>query len=56
MHVLAVAIYVGYKRAESEHPQPFSKWFSSAVNSGQLRGSSLNETVRSFFASGSCKK
>jgi hypothetical protein len=56
MHVLAIAIYVGYKRALSEHPQPFSEWFSTAVNSGQLRGTSLKDTVRSFFTSASCTK
>jgi hypothetical protein len=37
MHVLAAALYVGYKRAQGERPQPYSSWFSAAVESGQLR-------------------
>jgi hypothetical protein len=56
MHVLAAALYVGYKRAESATPEPYSRWFVSAVESGQLRGNALEETVRSFFASPDCQK
>jgi len=54
MHVLAAAIYVGYKQAVSESPQPYSQWFVHAVETGQLRGSNLQGTVRSFFAVTTC--
>ncbi len=54
MHVLAAALYVGYKRAESEAPQPYSKWFTGAVESGRLGGSRLKETIESFFSSPTC--
>jgi hypothetical protein len=54
MHVLAAALYVQYKRAQAERSQPYSNWFSAAVESGQLRGSALQQTVLSFFASPDC--
>jgi hypothetical protein len=56
MHVLAAALYVGYKRAQSETPQPYSRWFASAVEGGQLRGSALKETIQSFFSSPDCRR
>jgi len=56
MHVLAAALYVGYKRAQSETPLPYSHWFIGAVESGQLRGSSLKETIQSFFSSPDCHR
>jgi hypothetical protein len=54
MHVLAVAIYTGYKQASSLTPEPYSQWFTQAVQSGQLRGSNLQETVQSFFSPSRC--
>jgi hypothetical protein len=54
MHVLAAALYVGYKRADSESPEPYSKWFTGAVESGRLLGGGLKETVESFFSSPGC--
>ncbi|HEY1658364.1 MAG TPA: hypothetical protein VGG14_08460 [Candidatus Sulfotelmatobacter sp.] len=54
MHVLAAALYVGYKRAESEIPAPYSRWFTSAVESGELRGANLKKTINSFFSSPAC--
>jgi len=56
MHVLAVALYLGYKRAYAETPQPYSHWFIGAVQSGQLRGSALQETIQSFFSMPACHK
>lgn len=49
MHLLAPAIYVSYKRALRQHPQPYSQWFVDAVEAGHLRGSELRSTVRMFF-------
>jgi hypothetical protein len=54
MHVLAVALYVGYKRAAAEAPLPYSQWFIGAVQGGQLRGSALKETIQSFFSAPGC--
>lgn len=54
MHVLAVALYLGYKRADAETPEPYSQWFIGAVRSGQLRGSALKETIQSFFSVPAC--
>jgi hypothetical protein len=48
MHVLAVAIYTGYKQASSLTPESYSQWFTRAVQDGQLRGSNLQQTVQSF--------
>jgi hypothetical protein len=56
MHVLAAALYAGYKRAESETPQPYSKWITGAVESGRLRGSNLRKKVESFFSTPACHK
>jgi hypothetical protein len=57
MHVLAAALYVGYRRAQSEtQPPPYSRWFTGAVEAGQLRGSTLKETIQSFFSSPDCHR
>jgi len=49
MHVLAPAIYVSYKQALRQHPEPFSQWFVTAVERGQLQGATLQSTIRRFF-------
>jgi len=49
MHILAPAIYVSYKQALGQHPEPYSQWFANAVEDGQLRGDKLQATVRNFF-------
>jgi hypothetical protein len=49
MHVLAPAIYVSYKRALGQHPQPYSQWFVDAVDAGRLQGRNLQSTIRTFF-------
>lgn len=54
MHVLAVALYEGYKRALAAHPQPYSDWFAQAVEKGLLRGSALKATIQSFFSEPAC--
>lgn len=51
MHLLAPAIYVSYKRALSQHPQPYSQWFVDAVNAGHLQRRELQSTIRRFFFS-----
>ncbi len=56
MHVLAAAMYVGYKGAASETAEPYSQWFARAVESGRLRGSNLKETVQSFFSASGCQQ
>ena len=56
MHVLAAALYVGYKRAQTETPEPYSRWFTGAVESGQLRGEGLKQTIQSFFSSPDCHR
>src|SRR5262249_15879555 len=45
MHVLAAAIYDGYRQAPPG--QSYSDWFARAVNSGQLRGGRLEHTIQS---------
>jgi hypothetical protein len=55
MHVLAAAIYVDYKEALAQQPEPYSRWFADAVTDGQLRGSRLQDTVKSFFSSAQCQ-
>jgi len=55
MHILAPALYVGYKKARSETPEPYSEWFVGAVESGMLRGDALKQTVHSFFAAADCR-
>jgi hypothetical protein len=50
MHVLAAAIYVDYKTALKQAPQPYSKWFAGAVADGKLRGPNLQRTVDVFFS------
>jgi hypothetical protein len=54
MHVLAPALYVGYKQAQSQAPQPYSKWFVTSVENGALRGPALKETIHTFFAAADC--
>ena len=54
MHVLAAAMYTDYKQALSLTPESYSQWFTRAVQDGQLRGSNLQETVRSFFSPSHC--
>lgn len=49
MHVLAPAIYVSYKKALAQHPQPYSQWFAGAVEGGHLQGRELQSAVRTFF-------
>jgi hypothetical protein len=49
LHVLAPAIYVGYKDSLGRHPEPYSRWFTQAVAGGQLQGSRLRSTIRRFF-------
>ena len=54
MHVLAVAMYMGYKEASSKTRESYSQWFTHAVQDGQLRGNNLQETVQSFFSPTHC--
>jgi hypothetical protein len=54
MHVLAVAMYTGYKQASSVTPEPYSQWFKRAVQNGQLRGSNLQKAAQSFFSFPGC--
>ena len=54
MHVLAAAMYTDYKQASSQTHEFYSQWFTHAVQDGQLRGSNLKETVRSFFSQTNC--
>lgn len=54
MHVLAAAMYTDYKQAFSVTPEPYSQWFTRAVQDGQLRGRNLQETVSSFFSPTHC--
>jgi hypothetical protein len=54
MHVLAVAMYTGYKQASSPTPEPYSQWFTRAVQDGQLRGRQLEKAVQSFFSPTHC--
>jgi hypothetical protein len=50
IHVLAAAIYVGYKAALQHSPVTYSDWFVQAVNNGELRGDKLQATVKTFFS------
>jgi hypothetical protein len=50
MHLLATAIYVEYKHALNQSRQPYSKWFVHAVESGDLRGDKLQNTIGDFFS------
>ena len=54
MHVLAVAMYVGYKHAFSLTPESYSRWFTRAVQDEQLRGSNLQKTLQSFSSPNDC--
>jgi len=49
MHVLAPAIYLAYKQALAQHPEPYSQWFVQAVERGQLNGPPLRSAIRRFF-------
>ena len=49
MHVLAPALYVGYKDSLARTPEPYSRWLIKAVADGQLQGSRLRSTIRKFF-------
>jgi hypothetical protein len=49
MHVLAPAIYVRYKQALAQDPQPYSQWFVGAVARGQLTGPQLQSSIGRFF-------
>jgi hypothetical protein len=55
MHVLAAAIYVGYKQALSQAPVPYWQWFTRAVEDGELRGNNLQQTFQSFFSASDCQ-
>jgi hypothetical protein len=54
MHILAVAMYTGYKQAYSATPVSYSQWFTHAVQNGQLRGGQLEKAVQSFFSPTHC--
>ena len=56
MHVLAAALFVRYKQIASDSPQSYSKWFAAAVESGQVRGAGLKQTIDSFFSGPACKQ
>ncbi|HXZ79780.1 MAG TPA: hypothetical protein VEG30_07615 [Terriglobales bacterium] len=56
MHVLAVAIYAGFKQATFGSSEPYSKWFVHAVETGRLRGRDLSETVESVFSGEACHR
>ncbi|MGD0443424.1 MAG: hypothetical protein ABSA39_05760 [Edaphobacter sp.] len=55
MHVLAAAMYMGYKEQLAKHPEPYSRWLTEAVTNGQLRGIHLKNMVDSFFSSSECQ-
>jgi hypothetical protein len=48
MHVLATAIYAGYKAALQRGPKTYSEWFAQAVEDGELRGINLQATTKHF--------
>jgi hypothetical protein len=49
MHVLAPAMYLGYRQALEEHPEPYSRWLVRAVMEGRLQGAVLKKTRSRFF-------
>jgi hypothetical protein len=49
IHVLAPAMYLGYKQALKQHPEPYSIWFLQAVRQGRLQGPALRNTRSRFF-------
>jgi hypothetical protein len=55
MHVLAAAIYIDFKEAQSNSREPYSTWFVRAVDDGQLRGDRLRSTVVAFFSANGCQ-
>ena len=48
MHLLATALYTGYKAALAQKPESYSSWLVHAVTSGQLLGDRLKATVGSY--------
>jgi len=50
LHVLAAAIYSGYKAALRREAITYSDWFVQAVQNGELRGEKLRATIDRFFA------
>ena len=50
MHVLATALYTGYKEALQENLKPYSAWFVQAVEQRELRGKRLQTNVTKFFS------
>jgi hypothetical protein len=50
MHVLAVALYTGYKQALARGNSTYSQWLIHAVSSGELLGDNLEKTINAFFA------
>ncbi len=48
IHVLAAAIYVGYKAALQHSSMTYSEWFVHAVEDGELRGDKLKSTIEQF--------
>lgn len=48
MHLLAAAIYTGYKAALAQKPETYSAWLVHAVTSRQLLGEHLKESVGNF--------
>ena len=55
MHVLAAAVYAGYREAVAKEPQPYWQWLVRAVQSGQLRGAKLQASIDAFFAAPDCR-
>ena len=55
MHLLAPAIYVSYKQALTQHPEPYSQWFVNAIENGQLRGL-ISKTPSGNSSSGFARK
>jgi hypothetical protein len=49
MHVLAPAIYVGYKDSLARNRESYSQWLIKAIADGQLEGNRLRSTIRKFF-------
>ena len=56
MHVLAAAMYEGYKQALAANPQPYSRWLVRAVEKGRLQGNALKATIQSFFSAPACRQ
>lgn len=56
IHVLAAAIYVGYKAAVQRSSITYTDWFVHAVQDGGLQGDKLKATIQTFFADAPPKK